>query len=172
MHRRDFKLWEDELLQFGVVNPFPPTLSKSTIKLIHTSTKIVAGGLAASVILGCVSAATKEAPHRTADAAAFQYFYSNDGGITAKIPTPDASNGNETMYVNFICGPDGSLEVDNTSTHLEGIFDKDVITKLISLDVIDRNPCDNGLTLDDTHTLGLAAVKNGFATYVTAPPQG
>lgn len=170
MHRRDFKIWEDELLREGVVNPFPPALSKSTVHLVNTSSRIVVSGLAASVLLGCVAATSKEAPHSTADATTFQYYYSN-GGISAKVPTPDAASRSEAMYVNFICGPDGSLEINNTSTSLVGSFSTDTLEKMTLLKSIDRNPCDGGLTLDDVNTLGQAAVKNGFATYVVARPK-
>lgn len=171
MHRKDFKIWEDELLREGVVSPFPPALSKSTINLFNTSSRIVVSGLAASVLLGCVAAASKEAPHSTAEATTFQYYYSN-GGISAKVPTPNAASRNEAMYLNFMCGPDGSLEINNTSTNLAGSFNKDTLEKMILLDAIDSNPCEGGLTLDDADALGQAAVKNGFATYIVTPPKG
>ena len=166
--RQDFQLWHVELseehrrlCEDGVMNFFPR-------KRRRYARTVAAVGISAMLVYIGAQAATSATPAERSQVAnpdSFSFSYDGDG-VRALVPTPDASDrSSRSMSLYFSCDNDGRLTVENTSNGYIKAFDKKTINEMIASGVAKTNPCDNGLSLDNTTDLGRIAAINGFATY-------
>lgn len=166
--KEDFRLWNQELSgerralwEDGVMKNFPPRRKR------YLPTLAAAGISAVLVFIGTQAATSATPAERSQVADPDTFGFSYDGSrVRALVPTPDASDRSvRSMDVYFSCDKTGRLTVENTSNGYIKAFDQKTVGEMVASGVAKTNPCDDGLSLDDTTDLGRIAAINGFATY-------
>lgn len=135
----------------------------------RTIRNLVAGGIIGVVGLGVVinhiSDVTKEnGVPQIANSATFTYDFGVNSA-TAVVPTPKSMNGMHFMTLFFSCAPDGTFKMENTSLGYKKEIGEEGFSSMRLSNIVTENPCNEGLTVEDTQALGEIIKWNGFATY-------